>query len=53
MFLITLLFYKDPPREIEGKTLRDKFKDLGLALSDKRFLIFLILLGLFFWTPFW
>jgi dipeptide/tripeptide permease len=53
MFLITLLFYKDPPREMEGKTLRDKFIDLGVALSDIRFLIFLILLGLFFWAPFW
>jgi proton-dependent oligopeptide transporter, POT family len=53
MLLITLLFYKDPPREIEGKTLRDKFIDLGVALSDIRFLIFLILLGLFFWAPFW
>jgi POT family proton-dependent oligopeptide transporter len=53
MLLITLLFYKDPPREIEGKTLQDKFNDLGVALSDIRFLIFLIILGLFFWTPFW
>jgi POT family proton-dependent oligopeptide transporter len=53
MLLITLLFYKDPPREIEGKTLRDKFHDLGVALSDTRFLVFLIILGLFFWTPFW
>jgi proton-dependent oligopeptide transporter, POT family len=53
MLLITILFYKDPPREIEGKTLGDKFRDMGLALSDTRFLIFLIILGLFFWTPFW
>jgi POT family proton-dependent oligopeptide transporter len=53
MLLITLLFYKDPPRKIEGKTLRDKFIDLGVALSDIRFLIFLIVLGLFFWAPFW
>jgi proton-dependent oligopeptide transporter, POT family len=53
MLLITLLFYKDPPRETGGKTLRDKFIDMGEALSDTRFLIFLILLGLFFWTPFW
>jgi dipeptide/tripeptide permease len=53
MLLITLLFYKDPPRVIEGKTLRDKFNDLGIALSDTRFLVFLIILGLFFWAPFW
>ena len=53
MLLITLLFYKDPPREIEGKSLGDKFRDLGTALSDTRFLVFLIILGLFFWTPFW
>jgi POT family proton-dependent oligopeptide transporter len=53
MIVITLFFYRDPPREIEGKSLREKFKDLGQALSDTRFLVFLIILGLFFWTPFW
>lgn len=53
MLLITIFFYKEPPREIEGVSLRQKFKDMGLALSDYKFLIFLILLGIFFWLPFW
>jgi len=53
MFLITVFFYKEPPREIEGVTLKKKFKDMGEALSDVKFLVFLILLGVFFWLPFW
>jgi dipeptide/tripeptide permease len=53
MLLITILFYKEPPREIEGQTLKNKFRDLGIALSDGKFLVFLILLGVFFWLPFW
>lgn len=53
MFVVTLLFYKEPPREIEGITLKQKFKDLGVALSDGKFLTFLVLLGVFFWLPFW
>jgi proton-dependent oligopeptide transporter, POT family len=28
-------------------------KDIGTALSDFKFLTFIILLGLFFWLPFW
>jgi POT family proton-dependent oligopeptide transporter len=53
MFLITLFFYKEPPREIEGITIKNKFKDMGEALTDYKFLIFIILLGIFFWMPFW
>jgi len=53
MFLITLFFYKEPPREIEGVTLKKKFSDIVEALSDFKFLLFIILLGLFFWLPFW
>jgi len=53
MLLITILFYKEPEREIEGISLGQKFKEMGVALSDIRFTIFLVLLGLFFWTPFW
>jgi len=53
MLLITIFFYKEPKREIEGVTLRQKLKDIYIALSDIKFLIFLILLGLFFWLPFW
>jgi POT family proton-dependent oligopeptide transporter len=53
MLVITLLFYKEPPRQIEGVTLRQKFKDIYTALSDLKFLAFLVLLGIFFWMPFW
>ena len=53
MLLITIFFYKEPPRELEGVSLKQKFKDMGTALSDYKFLIFLILLGIFFWLPFW
>ncbi len=47
MFLITLIFYKEPPREIEGVTLKQKFKDMGEVLSDYKYLTFIILLGIF------
>ena len=53
MLIITILFYKEPPRQIEGTTLRQKLKDIYIALSDLRFLAFLVLLGIFFWMPFW
>ncbi|MFC0875552.1 MFS transporter [Saccharicrinis sp. FJH2] len=53
MLIVTLLFYKEPPREIEGVSLKKKFQDMGEALSDIKFLVFLILLGVFFWLPFW
>ena len=42
MFIITLLFYKEPKREIEGITLKRKFKDMGEVLSDYKYLIFII-----------
>ncbi len=51
--LVTLLFYKEPPRDIEGVSLKKKFQDMGEALSDMKFLAFIIILGLFFWLPFW
>lgn len=53
MFLITLFFYKEPKREIQGETLTKKFRDMGTTLSDLKFTSFLLLLGLFFWLPFW
>lgn len=53
MFIITLLFYKEPDRKLEGVTLKQKFRDMKEALSDYKFLTFLILLGVFFWLPFW
>jgi dipeptide/tripeptide permease len=53
MLLITIFFYKEPKREIEGITLKRKFQDLAVALSDVKFAAFLVVLGLFFWLPFW
>lgn len=53
MLLVTVLFYEEPPREIEGATLGQKLRDIGTALSDGKFAAFLVLLGLFFWLPFW
>lgn len=53
MLLITIFFYKEPERQIEGAALKDKFKDIWIALSDLKFLFFLIILGVFFWLPFW
>lgn len=53
MLIVTLLFYKEPPRNIENVTLKKKFQDMMEALSDIKFLVFIILLGIFFWLPFW
>ena len=53
MLLITILFYKEPPRKLEGETLGKKFRDIGTALADLKFSVFLLLLGILFWLPFW
>ncbi|MFH1729922.1 MAG: MFS transporter [Pseudomonadota bacterium] len=53
MFFVTLFFYKEPEREIEGVTLKQKFADIWEALSDVKFALFLGMLGFFFWIPFW
>ncbi len=53
MLVITVLFYKEPPREIEKRSFGEKLREIGEALSDRRFALFLLLLGLGFWIPFW
>jgi proton-dependent oligopeptide transporter, POT family len=53
MLVITILFYKEPDREIEGVTLGQKMRDIGIALGDSKFTFLLILMGVFFWLPFW
>jgi proton-dependent oligopeptide transporter, POT family len=53
MLVITIIFYKEPDREIEGVTLGQKMKDIGIALGDLKFTFLLILMGVFFWLPFW
>jgi POT family proton-dependent oligopeptide transporter len=53
MLVITWFFYEEPPRRLEGETLGQKFRDIKTALVDVKFSAFLVLLGLFFWLPFW
>jgi POT family proton-dependent oligopeptide transporter len=53
MLLVTIFFYKEPPREIEGVTLKQKMADIWVALKDFKFALFLFMLGVFFWIPFW
>ncbi len=53
MLLITIFFYREPEREIHDATLKNKFRDIWIALSDGKFTLFLLLLGVFFWLPFW
>jgi dipeptide/tripeptide permease len=53
MLLITIFFYKEPPREPQTETLGQKFRGIATALADVKFSVFLLLLGVFFWIPFW
>jgi dipeptide/tripeptide permease len=53
MLVITLLFYKEPPREATSESLGDKLRGIGVVLTDLKFFLFLVLLGVFFWLPFW
>lgn len=53
MFLVTVFFYHEPPRQREGQTLDRRFHEIGRTLCDLKFAVFLVLLGLFFWLPFW
>jgi proton-dependent oligopeptide transporter, POT family len=53
MLLVTIFFYKEPEREAETKGLGEKLAEIGTVLSDVKFTIFLVLLGFFFWLPFW
>jgi len=53
MFFITVFFYKEPPRQIEGKTIGEKLREIGETLANLKFSLYLVLLGVFFWIPFW
>lgn len=53
MLLITIFFYQEPPRKLEQETLGKKFRDIATTLADLKFSIFLLLLGILFWLPFW
>jgi POT family proton-dependent oligopeptide transporter len=53
MLLVTIFFYREPERNVEGSTLGQKLGEIGTALANARFTVFLVILGLFFWLPFW
>ena len=53
MLLVTIFFYEEPERNVEGFTLGQKLREIGTALANARFTLFLVILGLFFWLPFW
>jgi MFS family permease len=53
MLLITIFFYKEPEREEQTASVKDKMKEIWEVLSDIKFSVFLIILGTFFWLPFW
>lgn len=53
MLFITIFFYKEPPRQADTTTLGRKLREIGTTLGDLRFSTFLVLLGVFFWLPFW
>ena len=53
MLLITIFFYKEPEREKQEASLSDKLKEIWEVLADVKFSAFLIILGSFFWLPFW
>jgi dipeptide/tripeptide permease len=53
MLLITIFFYEEPERDTADTTLGQKFREIGIALSDMRLTVLLMILGAFFWLPFW
>jgi len=53
MFIITLILYKEPQRNISEVSIKKKLIEIFSTLGDIKFAIFLLILGLFFWLPFW
>lgn len=53
MFFVTLFFYKEPPRERPKESVSKKLLEIFSTVTDLRFALFLFLLGIFFWMPFW
>jgi dipeptide/tripeptide permease len=53
MALVTIFFYKEPPREEETKSVGEKIGEIFQVMSDGKFALFIVLLGFFFWLPFW
>jgi POT family proton-dependent oligopeptide transporter len=53
MLLVTIFVYEEPPREKRGKSVRETLQEIVLTLADAKFFVFLLLLGVGFWIPFW
>lgn len=53
MFIITLILYKEPKRDISEVSIKKKLFEIFSTLTDIKFAIFLVILGFFFWLPFW
>jgi dipeptide/tripeptide permease len=53
MFVVTLLFYKEPEKEVSRVSVGKKIVEIFSTVIDIKYAVFLILLGLFFWMPFW
>lgn len=53
MLIITLIFYKEPERDVKKINVGKKLMEIFSTLTDGKFALFLLLLGLFFWLPFW
>ncbi len=53
MFVVTLLLYKEPEKEEARESVGKKILEIFSTLADFKYAVFLILLGLFFWLPFW
>jgi dipeptide/tripeptide permease len=53
MLLITIFFYEEPERDLEATPLSEKFRDIFTALRDVKLTSLLVILGFFFWLPFW
>jgi POT family proton-dependent oligopeptide transporter len=53
MFVVTLLLYKEPEKEEARESIGKKILEIFSTLADFKYAVFLILLGLFFWLPFW
>ena len=54
MFLVTILFFKEPEEDIakEKKSINDVLRHMGLVLKRFRFIIFLLIFSLY-WMMFW
>jgi POT family proton-dependent oligopeptide transporter len=53
MFVVTLLLYKEPEKEEASESVGKKILEIFSTLADFKYAVFLVLLGLFFWLPFW